>query len=102
MIEWFKSRLVPEARDIWRQWSTWLIGAALAIEGATAFFDAGQLLWVLNLAPRQFDEAVPTPVLLAIKLVLLALAIIAKLFRQEGLERRREVARTAGKGGADE
>ena len=83
MFEWLKRRLVAEARDIWRQWSTWLIGAALAIEGATAFFDAGQLLWVLNLAPRQFDEAVP-------EAVLLALAIVAKLFRQAGLERRRE------------
>ena len=79
MFEWLKRRLVAEARDIWRQWSTWLIGAALAIEGATAFFDAGQ-----------FDEAVPEAVLLAIKLVLLALAIVAKLFRQAGLERRRE------------
>ena len=45
---------------------------------------------MLNLAPRQFDEAVPEAVLLAIKLVLLALAIVAKLFRQAGLERRRE------------
>lgn len=89
MIEWIRSRLVPEARDIWRQWSTWLIGAALAIEGATAFFDAGQLLWVLNLAPRQLSEAVPSAALLAIKLTLLALAVIAKLFRQAGLERRR-------------
>ena len=96
MIEWIRSRLVPEARDIWRQWSTWLIGAALAIESATAFFDAGQLLWVLNLAPRQLNEAVPSAVLLAVKLTLLALAVIAKLFRQAGLERRR-AATTGGR-----
>jgi len=92
MIEWIKSRLVPEARDIWRQWSTWLVTAALAIEGATAFFDAGQLLWVLNLAPKQLEAALPGSALLTVKIGLLVLAIIAKLFRQKGLERRRAAA----------
>ncbi len=89
MLDRIKKHLIPEARDWWRMWSTWLVGAALAIEAATAWFDAGQLLWVLNLAPRQLNDALPEALLLAIKITLLTLAIIAKLFRQKGLEIRR-------------
>lgn len=74
MIAWIKDHLVPEARAWWRLYSTWFIGAVIAI-------DALQLVPVMGMMPASV-RAINPLVFDGLQGVLAAAALVLRFVRQ--------------------
>jgi hypothetical protein len=91
MIDWIKDKLVPDARNWLKRWSTWAEGVAVAILAATPFDPIG-LLATWNMIPPYVAKLIPPTVLQGVGIVLVLLAMMLKLVRQKKLEEARHDA----------
>lgn len=64
----WRRRLTPDYRLVWKRWSTWIVGVMTALQG----------IWVL--VPSEARELLPRPELIGLGCG--ALALIAAMIRQ--------------------
>ena len=81
MIDWLKTRLVPEARAWWKLWSIRFNALGLAIL-AWVQFDPVSVLAVWNMMPPAVARAVPASALMWVGMALFALSMLARVVVQ--------------------
>lgn len=86
MIDWIRDRLVDEARQAWRFWSIRFNAIGLAILGWVQF-DPVSALAVWNMMPANVRAVLPPHLLTFIAFVFFALAMLARVVKQPGLEK---------------
>lgn len=86
MLEWIKTRLVPEARAWWKLWSIRFNSAGLFILSLAQFDHIG-VLSIWNMMPPAVTRVLPPEFLTWVGMTLFGLGMLARFVKQPKLEK---------------